>query len=183
MAHTFDADRADRLEDPERFRYCSRDELLALLDPVSDSGVLDVGSGTGFYAREIAPFVASLLAVDIQSAMHQQFVDRGVPDSVAQLTASADDLPFETGAIDGAYTTMTFHEIATPAAIGELNRVLVDGGRLVTVDWSAGGEGDAGPPIEDRVTAATAAEQLRTAGFAVTECSERLETFTLVGTT
>lgn len=182
MAHTFDVDRADRLEDPDRYRYCSREELLSLLDPAPDSVVLDLGSGTGFYTREVAPYVGSLLAVDVQPAMHRLFVDHGVPDAVWQVTASAEELPFGTDSIDCAYTTMTYHEIATPAALDELNRVLVDGGRFASVDWSAAGENEAGPPIDDRVTAARAAEQLDTAGFSIGDRSERLETFALVAT-
>ena len=45
--HTFDVDRADALEDPDRFRYCSAEELIAALAVSPDAVVADLGSGTG----------------------------------------------------------------------------------------------------------------------------------------
>ncbi len=69
--HTFPTDRADKLEDPSRYRFCSREELLEMLDLESDFVVADLGSGTGFYSREVAPFAETLYAVDVQEEMHE----------------------------------------------------------------------------------------------------------------
>lgn len=174
--HTFDPDGADRLEDPGRFRYCSREELVAALDPAADDRVADLGSGTGFYTREVAPYAGRVEAVDVQSEMHERFREEGVPDNVSLVTAEVGDLPFDDDSLDGAVSTMTFHEFATADALAELRRVLAPGAALVIADWSANGDGEDGPPVEERFAAADAADRLRSAGFSVEGATERPET-------
>jgi ubiquinone/menaquinone biosynthesis C-methylase UbiE len=182
MAHTFDPAMADRLEDASRYRYCSREELIALLDPGSGDLIADVGSGTGFYTRDVAPHAGRVLGLDVQPVMHDLFVENGVPGNVSLMSADADALPLARSSLDGAFATMTFHEIATEAALAGLARVLAPGGRFATVDWSAEGEGEAGPPVSDRKSAESAAAVLEAAGFAIERVEERPETFALVAT-
>lgn len=179
MSHTFDASGAHNLEDEARYRYCSRDELVALLDPDPDDVVLDLGSGTGFYTRDVAAHVEWIVAVDIQHTMQESFTRHGVPANVDQITAAASEIPIEDGRLDAVVSTMTFHELGTPDAVAELERVLTDEGRVVLVDWSANGEHEAGPPLSERLTATEAAEILTSGGFAVEHRSERPETFTI----
>lgn len=177
--HTFDTERADGLNDPERFRYGSREELLQHL-PERPARLLDLGSGTGFYTRELAPYAGTVYAVDIQSEMHRLHREAGVAEPVQLVTADGEALPFAAGAVDAAVSTATFHESASPEALADLARV-VDG-RIVIVDWSGQGSGDAGPPVDQRFTAAEAESLLTNAGFETPIVAERAETFLLVGT-
>ena len=176
MAHTFDPENAESLEGTDRFRYLSRDELVGALDVPEDGRVADIGSGTGFYTREVAPYVGTLYAVDVQAAMHEQFEERSVPDAVEFVLAPAASLPFPDGHLEGLYSTMTFHEVSAEAP-AEFARVLEGDGSLVVADWSAEGAGDRGPPLDERKTAAEAAEALSAAGFDVELARERPETF------
>lgn len=180
--HTFDAARAANLEDPSRYRFCSREELLSALGVGDGATVLDVGSGTGFYTRDVAAVVDAVWAVDLQPAMHAAFADYGVPSNVRRLVAAADALPLRDDAVDAALSTMTYHEFAGPAAAAELRRVLRPGGRLVLVDWSARGEGESGPPTGERYALEHAVETLSEAGLRVERGSERRETFRCVAT-
>ncbi|QLC34884.1 methyltransferase domain-containing protein (plasmid) [Halarchaeum sp. CBA1220] len=179
--HTFDAESAARLEDAaERYRYCSCEELLGALALAGDETVADLGSGTGFYADDVAPHVARLHAVDVQAAMHEFYCEKGLPGNVSLATADVADLPFATDALDAAYATMTFHEFASDASLAELARVCRDGARLVVVDWSAAGDGESGPPVTERYDAADADAMLADAGFTVERTVERVETFVAV---
>lgn len=178
MAHTFDADNADRLEDPGRFRYCSRDELVALVDSATVR-VADLGSGTGFYTHELAPHVGTLLGVDVQAEMHAHHRDRGIAANVRLLTAEVDVLPLADDSLDAAVSTMTFHEFCTPQGLAEVGRVLRPGGRFVNVDWSAEGAGEDGPPVAERQSAGSASDLVREAGLVVERAAERPETFVL----
>ncbi|WP_226040763.1 class I SAM-dependent methyltransferase [Natrinema sp. DC36] len=192
--HTFPVDRADALEDPGRYRYCSREELLAMLEPSADGVVADLGSGTGFYADDVAPFVETLYAVDVQSAMHDRYREKGVPESVQFVTAEISSLPFDDDHLGGAYSTMTHHEYA-PTTVGgadtesddrgsleELARVIRPGGRLVTVDWSADGDPEIGPPLEERFGLDEATTQLANAGFDIELACDRPATIAIVAT-
>ncbi|WP_255196022.1 class I SAM-dependent methyltransferase [Halorarius litoreus] len=181
--HTFDSDRADALDDPTRFAYCSVDELLALFDANEKQVVAEIGSGTGFYTDELAPYVAHVYAVDVQEAMHDHYRAKGVPANVELVTAEAGDLPLDDGAVDAVVSTFTYHEFASPDALAELRRVLRPDGRVGIADWSANGRGETGPPTTERFAAADAATTFEEAGFTVTRVEERRETFVLSATT
>jgi ubiquinone/menaquinone biosynthesis C-methylase UbiE len=178
--HTFDASRADRLEDAAtRYRYLSEEELLSLVGAGESETVLDLGSGTGFYTASLARSAGRVLAVDLQAGMHRRHRDGGVAGNVALLVGAAGALPLGAGAVDAAVTTMTYHEVG-PSAVEELRRVLVPGGRLVVVDWSAAGAGEAGPPVTERFDAAAVADQLSAGGFRVDRAEDRRETLVVL---
>ncbi|ELY53747.1 class I SAM-dependent methyltransferase [Natronococcus jeotgali] len=190
--HTFPMERADALEDPSRYRFCSREELLELLAPTAEDVVADLGSGTGFYTDDVAPFAGTVYAVDVQSAMHDRYREKGAPETVEFVTSEVSALPFADDELDGAYSTMTHHEYANPLdadsagdespgdAVAELARVIRPGGRLVAVDWSADGTGEDGPDLGERYSLEEAVAQLEAGGFTIESARDRPETFALV---
>lgn len=179
--HTFDVSRADKLEDAaSRYRYVSAEELRWALEPAESDVVADLGSGTGFYTDDVAPFVSRVYAVDIQPGMHDYYREKGVPENVDLVTSGIEDLPFETGGLDGAFSTNTYHEFASDDALAEVARVTAPGGRLAIADWTAAGGGEAGPPLDERFDADEAAAAVDDAGFRVEHVFERSETFLLV---
>ncbi|WP_324664443.1 class I SAM-dependent methyltransferase [Haloarcula sediminis] len=181
--HTFDADRAASLEAPERrYSVLSAEELRWAVDCSPDDTVVDLGSGTGFYTDDIAADAGELYAVDLQPEMHDYYREKGVPTNVELVTAPVDDMPLDAGSADAAFSTMTYHEFATAAAIEEIRRVLRPGGRLAVADWAADGEGERGPPLAERYSLDDAVETLREHGFAVEFEAARPETYLLVAT-
>jgi ubiquinone/menaquinone biosynthesis C-methylase UbiE len=180
--HTFDADRADRLEEAQRrYRFLSAEELLWGLSADGDETVADLGSGTGFYTDDVAPAVDHVCAVDIQDSMHDYYREKGVPDNVDLVTSGVDDLPFDTSSLDAAFSTMTYHEFASQDALSEIRRVLRPQGRLVIVDWAASGDGTHGPPTDERFSVTEAANALGQQGFGLEFEAVRTETFLLIG--
>ena len=180
--HTFPAENADRLEDAvARYRRVSAEELCWALGLPSEGTVLDVGSGTGFYVDDVAPRAGRVVGLDVQPAMHAYYREKGVPENVRLVTASGDAFPLAAASVDAAYATMTYHELPRVRTLAELARVLVDGGRVVLADWSADGEGESGPPLDERFTASDAVSHLREAGFSVVHEAVRPETFLVVG--
>ncbi|MFB6251289.1 MAG: class I SAM-dependent methyltransferase [Halobellus sp.] len=175
--HTFDVDRADALEDPGRYRFCSREELVAALDIGDGAVVADIGSGTGFYTNEIAPFAGRVYAVDVQSEMHELHRKKGAPENVEFVAAEASAMPFDDDELDVAFSTMTYHEFASDASLEELARVVQPGGRVVTLDWSANGTGDDGPPVDERFALADCVDAFESAGFRTVDATGRKETF------
>lgn len=178
--HTFDPAKAERLEDTaRRYRYVSMEELVGGIKPSRGDVVADLGSGTGFYADDVAPFVEKVYAIDVQDEMHAHYRDKGVPENVDLLTAEVADMPLETDALNAAYTTMTYHEFASEEALGEVRRVLKEKARFVIADWSSEGSGEVGPPTDERYSAEEAIGALEDAGFDVNRADERTETFVL----
>ncbi|MDZ7687457.1 MAG: class I SAM-dependent methyltransferase [Halobacteriales archaeon] len=182
--HTFDPEKADRLEDAaRRYRYLSMEELVGALKPSNDAVVADLGSGTGFYADDVARFVGKVYAVDVQDEMHAHYREKGVPENVELVTAEISDTPFETDALDAAYTTMTYHEFASEDALDEVRRVLKQDARFVVADWSSRGSGEVGPTTDERYSKDDAVSALEDAGFDVERADERTETFVLLART
>ncbi len=176
MSHTFDPESAHSLEGDDRFRYLSRDELVGALDAGSGDTIADIGSGTGFYTREVAPYVGHLYAVDVQDEMHEHFADREIPSNVELVLSPASSLPFDDGSLDGLFTTMTYHEVEASAP-AEFARVVRPGGTIVIADWSGRGAGERGPPLAERQNAESAASDLEAVGFHIDSARERPETF------
>ncbi|SDK14826.1 Methyltransferase domain-containing protein [Halovenus aranensis] len=175
--HTFDAEKAGNLEDEQRYRWCSREELLTLVAPNEETTVADLGSGTGFYTDVVAPHADTVYAVDVQSEMHEYYEEKGRPANVRPLNASVEDMPLDDDGLDAAFSTMTYHEFSGADSMAELARVLRPGGRLVTVDWSADGSETAGPPLGERHDLGHAVSALTEAGFTVDHAVSRTETF------
>lgn len=180
--HTFPTERADQLEDPSRYRYCSLEELVYALDLDGTELVVDLGVGTGFFAGDVAGFARQVVGVDLQRAMAERAAARSVDGRLDAVIAAVEALPLRSGVADVAYSTMTFHEYATPAAHASVRRVLGDGGRVVTVDWSASGAGSDGPPLDERYDLAEATDQLQSAGFRIERAESRQETMLLTAT-
>ncbi|WP_132061554.1 class I SAM-dependent methyltransferase [Halorussus amylolyticus] len=178
--HTFDPSRADKLEDESRYRYLSREELVAGLDPDPADSVADLGSGTGFFTDDVAPFAGDVRAVDLQAEMHELYREKGVPENVELVTADVADLPFADAELDGAFSTQTFHEFASPESVAEVARVLASGARFVVADWTANGRGESGPPLDERYDCEQAVELLEKAGFEIVRADERPETLFVV---
>ncbi|WP_336338664.1 class I SAM-dependent methyltransferase [Haloarcula brevis] len=181
--HTFDAGRADKLEDAQqRYRFLSAEELRWALSVDGDATVADLGSGTGFYTDDVAPAVDHVYAVDIQEAMHDYYREKGAPDNVDLVTSSVDDLPLDTGSLDAAFSTMTYHEFASDRALREVARVLKPQGTLAIADWAASGSGSDGPPVDERFSSDEATAALSQHGFTVEFEAVRPETFLIVAT-
>ena len=181
--HTFDASRADKLERAEqRYRFLSAEELLWALDLSASNSVVDLGSGTGFYTDDVAPYANSVYAVDVQAEMQDYYRAKGVPENVELLTTEVSDLPLDRDSIDAAFSTMTYHEFASEEALAEIHRVLESEGHFVIVDWAATGTGEEGPPLDERFTATDASAALREVGFLIEHEAVRPETFLLIAT-
>ncbi len=175
--HTFDPERAEKLDDESRYRWCSTEELISLLSPKPDDEMADLGSGTGFYTDPIAERVRLVHAVDVQTEMHDLYEENGIPENVQPVTAEVADMPFADGALDGVFSTMTYHEFSGEDAMAEIERVLAPGGRVVFVDWDRHGDGVGGSMPGERHDLGHAVSALGDAGLRVDHAESRTETF------
>jgi SAM-dependent methyltransferase len=108
--------------------------------------VLDVGSGPGLLAAEMAAAVGpsgSVRGVDVSDSMLAIASARTPPEDAAPMefvAASAESLPFRDGSFDVAVSTQVYEYVEdVPRAVAELHRVLRQGGRvaILDTDWDS----------------------------------------------
>ncbi|HAJ35462.1 MAG TPA: hypothetical protein DCL15_07195 [Chloroflexi bacterium] len=133
---------APLLEHPLRLEYLDPPRILDMAGVGADMTVLDLGCGTGLFTRAAAHMVGAggrVHAVDLQAAMLAQTATsveaEAVQARVSLHHCGAYDLPLPDDAVDAALVIATLGEIPDkPAALNELRRVLLPGGRLAVAD-------------------------------------------------
>ena len=103
-----------------------------------DERVLDVAAGAGHTALAFAPYVASVVAVDLTEAMvatGQRLAEEQEIGNVTFVPGDAEHLPFPDASFDRVTCRYAAHHFPRPAAAArEWARVLRPGGRLLLVD-------------------------------------------------
>ncbi len=103
--------------------------------------VLDIGTGRGFTAVELASRGAGVTTIDMSEEMLKSAwlhaVDAGVADKIEFHLADGGDLPFEEGSFEVVIMINVLHHLENPGAVLlEIARVLMPGGRLVVADFT-----------------------------------------------
>jgi ubiquinone/menaquinone biosynthesis C-methylase UbiE len=115
----------------------TRPRLREALAPAPGQRLLEVGPGTGYYALEVASWIAPghLDVFDLQQEMLDHTLLRAEQREIANIFALQGDarsLPFEGDTFDAAYLVTVLGEIPDQeAALRELARVVKPGGRVV----------------------------------------------------
>ena len=133
-----------------------RQAQIDLLGPIDGATIVDVGSGPGIYARDLALRGARVTAVDSAPAMRTGAVAEahaaGVTIDVADGEANA--LPFPDATFDAATLVQVIEYV--PDAVGalrEIARVLKPGGALLVcdTDWATASWGIGDAALAERV--------------------------------
>jgi SAM-dependent methyltransferase len=104
-------------------------DAAALQPSMDPRRLLDLGTGTGRFARYLVPSGASVVGVDVSTEMlgHAATIHR--PPYLVR--GDARRLPFRSNSFDAALVVHLFHLIADwKAVVGELRRVLLPGAPL-----------------------------------------------------
>ena len=112
-------------------------ETLARLSLRPTERLLDVGCGTGALLHRLADShpAARLAGVDPVPEM-LAVARRRLPSGIELREGWAELLPFEDESFDVVVSCNMFHYIRQPdAALREMGRVLIPGGRLIVTDW------------------------------------------------
>ncbi len=119
--------------------------VLSYLSALGTTGrILDIGTGDGWPALPLAPYVEAIVGID-QSEKRINTAEENRKrlgyKNVQFRVASGDDLPFPDGSFAGVVAGTAIEQIPDPAAcLREVHRVLEDGGALVATVENLEGE-------------------------------------------
>jgi SAM-dependent methyltransferase len=112
--------------------------LLEMAQPVLSDRVLDVATGTGNTALTVAPFVSSVIGLDMAVKMLEQAKKRALEEGFTNaefLEGSAEALPFPDSSFSLVVSRHAPHHFRdVPKFLSEVVRVLEPGGRFVMAD-------------------------------------------------
>ncbi len=132
------------LEREEREREERTDLLLATLALRPGMVVADIGAGTGYLSRRMAPTVmpgGKVWAVDVQPEMINLLQASAKSSGLTQIEArlsSVDDVKLPAASVDLAVMVDVYHELAYPYEVmASVLKALKPGGRIVFVEYKA----------------------------------------------
>ena len=132
------------LEREEREREERTDLLVKALALKPGMVVADVGAGTGYLSRRMAPAVmpgGKVLALDVQPqmvAMLQASVRQSGLTQIQPQLVAEDDVQLPAASVDLAIMVDVYHELALPyEVLASITRALKPGGVLVFVEYRA----------------------------------------------
>jgi len=132
------------LEREERNREERTDLLLAALALQPGTVVADIGAGTGYLSRRMAPAVmpgGKVLAVDVQPEMVSLMLAGAKRGGLTQIEArlgAVDDVKLPASSVDLAIMVDVYHELAYPYEVmASVLKALKPGGRLAFVEYKA----------------------------------------------
>jgi demethylmenaquinone methyltransferase/2-methoxy-6-polyprenyl-1,4-benzoquinol methylase len=105
-----------------------------LVEELRDREVLEIAAGPGFWTRQVAPHVRTLLATDVNQAALQQ--QKPLPN-VRQALADAYDLSNLPSGLSGAFAVDWWSHVPLSKIdvfLGALHRRLAPGARVVLID-------------------------------------------------
>ena len=141
IAHIMGFEGAAWLERPDRDAEERPDLLLAALRLQAGMNVADIGAGSGYLSKRMAPLIAPgrVYAVDVQPQMVEllkQMSAQAQTRNVVAVLGAEDSVNLPKDSIDLAVMVDTYHELSQPyeimqSVIASLKR----GGRLVLVEY------------------------------------------------
>lgn len=118
------------------FAHLQRSAANTLMDLIKreplTGRILDIGCGTGFLTQQLQLLggYQQLIALDIAQPMLQKARQR-TSEPVSFVCGDAEFLPFQTGGVDGVFSSLALQWCQhLPAAIEGFRRILKPGGRL-----------------------------------------------------
>jgi ubiquinone/menaquinone biosynthesis C-methylase UbiE len=149
------------LERPERDVYQRPDQVMAALAFRPGERVADIGAGSGYFTRRIAPAVGAtgvVWAIDIAPEVLDYLATRARREGLANVRVQKvqpDDPQLPAGGIDTILMVDTLHYVKERGAYArKLRAGLAPGGRVVVIDFvpKSPEERPWGPPPEQKMS-------------------------------
>lgn len=152
------------LENPGRDEWQRPQEVVKALGFGRSESVADIGAGSGYFTRRIAPNVQTVYAVDVDPKLVDMAVKSSGPNARG-IVAAIDDPKLPGASVDTVFICDVLHHIDNrPAYYAKLRAGLKPGGRVVIVDFHKRQE-SSGPPMAMRLADSEVIGEFERAGM------------------
>jgi len=169
------------LERPTRDEEERPDIVIAAMNLENGDVVADIGVGSGYFARKIAPEIApdgKVLGVDIQPEMLDILVGLAIEEGIANIEpvlGTVDDPNIPDGVADWVLLVDTYHEFAEPQAmLAKIRKALKPDGKVCLVEYRLHGDTAAHIKENHRMSVEQVLAEWEPAGFVLDERIEEL---------
>jgi ubiquinone/menaquinone biosynthesis C-methylase UbiE len=179
--HDFsDAERwSKQFDDPARDAWQKPDEVVKALGVAPGMTVVDLGAGTGYFAKRLSAAAGptgKVVALDPEpnmvAFMRDRFQKEGLANAESRVCPT-DATGLEPSSADRVLVVDTWHHIGDRRAYAKhLAEVLKDNGAVMVVDFTL--DTEKGPPKQHRIAPQTVIEELASGGLAASLVEESL---------
>ncbi len=162
-------ERMARYEEPGRDAWQKPDEVVKALALPEDAVTVDVGVGSGYFARRLAKATpkGKAIGLDIEATfvehVNQLAKELSLPNLEARLVPP-DDPGLAPASVDVVLIVDTYHHLGDRKAyLGKLKAAMKPGGRVVIIDFKK--DSKMGPPAEHKLAKEQVVEEARAVGL------------------
>ncbi len=142
--HKFDVKKLEKLNNPKRLESLNLDLLIKELNLPSNSTLVDIGTGTGFFAEAILRKIpdSTCFGFDISEEMINWTTENRVPSLNSRFSVklmTENEIPVKENFADLVFIIAVYHELDNPMLLlKEVKRILKPNGKLLICDWKEG---------------------------------------------
>jgi ubiquinone/menaquinone biosynthesis C-methylase UbiE len=160
------ADLIKRFEDPERDLVQKPKEVIKHLAPLEGRVVIDIGVGSGYFAKHFLEAGALVTGADVDEKFLAHVRERFSDAEFKTKKIAFDDPMMGEAQFDLAFTSNTYHHIDHRVSyLKKVRAGLKSDGRFVVFDFKKEGETKSGPPLAMRIDKTQVISELKEAGF------------------
>jgi ubiquinone/menaquinone biosynthesis C-methylase UbiE len=157
-----------RFESPERDAYQKPEEVIQYLGKIKGRTIMDIGTGSGYFAGKLARKGARVIAADVNEEFLEHVEKRIAAEKLQNITTRK--IPYESPGLTPAEVDMvlivnTYHHIEHRSAyFRQVKQGLKPQGELVVIDYFKT-ELPVGPPVHHKIGLDEVVSELKQAGF------------------
>ncbi len=158
------------LDNPKRELILPKKKIFKALGDLTNKSVADVGSGTGYYTKDLVSLTSpkgTVYCLDVSEELLEILKTRTKDmERIHYVLMGESNIPIDDYKIDAVMVILTSHEFEDPVStFKEIHRILKTGGKLVVADWSPGGFLKEGAPKNLRIHKKELIKHCENAGF------------------
>lgn len=134
----FDTKKLNKLNNVERLKWINPDLVWQTLKLSNPKILIDIGAGTGIFAKEFIKKLSNgkIYACDSANVMVDWMQENLLENNIIPFLTNENTIDLENNIADFVYMITVHHELMDPEKLlKEAYRLLKSGGKIAIIDW------------------------------------------------